>query len=230
MLAVAACTAGCAVRPYSDVSAFAGRTGANSFEVFGRDLDASEALVLPVVHDRQTTGPSCGAHALASVINYWQETPAVTGTEIYAATPPASATGYSMAELMQLAQANGLLASAVRMPGEGLVAELERGRPVLVPVRLPAVYIQQRTLPGSSLPLVGTLRNSVIDRAAWVSEQGDTGLVDHYLLVAGHEGDTFVVVEPVRGYRTISREKLARYRAAFSEAAIVFSRAAPEGA
>ena len=229
MLVLAVSTAGCAVRPYSDASAFAERTGANSFEVFDRDLDAPDTLVLPVVHDRQTSGPSCGAHALASVINYWRDAPAVSGTEIYAGTPPARPAGYSLAELTALAHENGLLASPVRMPSEGLVQELERGRPVLIPVRIPSVYIQQRTLPGSAIPLVGTLRNSVIDRAAWLSEQGETGLIDHYLLVVGYEGDTFVVVEPVRGYRTISRERLSRYRTAFGEAAIVFS-ASPGGA
>jgi hypothetical protein len=48
-------------------------------------------------------------------------------------------------------------------------------------------------------------------------------MVDHYLLVAGYDEQTFVVVEPVMGYRTISFSKLARYRAAFGNAAIVFS-------
>src|SRR5262249_28189603 len=141
-----------------------------------------------------------------------------------AASPPASPSGYSMAELVSLAQAQGLLASAVRLPEGAVVDELEHGRPVLVPVRLPLVYIQSRSLPGESIPLVGLVRNLLLDRAGRLSEFGHMGMVDHYLLVVGHEADTLVVVEPILGYRTISREKLERYRRAFDDAAIVFSR------
>jgi predicted double-glycine peptidase len=222
-LALTACAAGCAITPSSDVSTFAERTGANSFEVFDRGVTAEQALVLPVVHDRQTLGPACGAHALASVVNYWQGGPKVTGREIFSETPPARETGYSMAELVALAQAQGLLASAVRLAQGSVIEELERGRPVLVPVRLPSVYIQQRVLPGGEIPLVGMVRNAVIDRAGHVSELGDMGMVDHYLVVVGYDGDRVVVVEPIAGYRTIRRRKLERYRRAFGDAAIVFS-------
>lgn len=222
-LALMAGVAGCAVTPSSDVSAFAERTDANSFEVFDREVTPAQALVLPVVHDRQTQGPACGAHALASVVNYWQDGQAVAGRDIYVETPPAHEAGYSMAELVALAQARGLLASAVRLPEASVIEELEQGRPVLVPVRLPSVYIQQRVLPGGGVPVIGLVRNAAIDRAGRVSELGGVGLVDHYLVVVGHDDDRFVVVEPIRGYRTIGRRKLERYRRAFGNAAIVFS-------
>lgn len=228
-LVLAASAAGCAVIPSSSVSDFADRTGANSFELFDARLDSSRALVLPVVHDRQTAGPSCGAHALASVVNYWHETQVTDGQDIYRQHPPADTGGYSLAELVSLARAQGLLASAVRMPGPAIVEELERGRPVLVPVRLPSVYVGARTLPGGGVPVVGLMRDAVVDRAGAVSELGGAGLIDHYLLVAGYEGETFVVVEPVRGFRTIGRERLERYRAPFGNAAIVFSAAPATG-
>ena len=48
-------------------------------------------------------------------------------------------------------------------------------------------------------------------------------MLNHYVLVAGYDGDTFVILEPVMGLRTISAERLARYREAFGNAAIVFS-------
>jgi hypothetical protein len=180
-------------------------------------------LVLNVVHDRQTAGPSCGAHVLASVVNYWRGPGTIDGETLYHQTPPASPAGYSMAELIALAQGNGLLASPVRMPQDTIIRELERGRPVLVPVRLPSIYVQQRQLPGQEIPVVGLVRNSIIYRAGRVSELTELAMVDHYLLIVGYEDDKFVVVEPVMGYRTISFDKLERYREHFNDAAIVFS-------
>jgi len=222
-IALALSASACAISPYSNVTAFAERTNANSFESSDRAEISAEALVLPVVHDQQVEGASCGAHALASVVNYWRRSPALTGREIFHASPPANEAGYSMAELVDLAQAQGLLASAVRLPADAIIQELERGRPVLVPVRLPVSYIQRRALPGAHLPLIGTMGKAVLSRASRLSGLGSHGMVDHYLLVVGYEGDTLVVVEPVLGYRTISNARLAGYRSAFGDAAIVFS-------
>ncbi len=223
LLLLALCAGGCALTPNSDVNAFAASTGSNSFEVFDRSLQTSDALVLPVVHDRQTSGPSCGAHALASVVNYWRGAGTLTGEAIYHQMPPRSPSGYSMAELMAIAQSNGLMTSAVVLSHEQLTQELEHGRPVLVPVRLPSIYVQQRQLPGGDIPVVGVIRNGLIYRAGRVSEMTNLAVVDHYLLVVGYDQDMFVVVEPVMGYRTISADKLERYRAHFSDAALVFS-------
>jgi hypothetical protein len=219
--------AGCALSPNSTISEFANDSGSNSFEVFDRRA-SSAALVLAVQHDRQTSGPSCGAHALASVVNYWRGAGTLSGEALYQQAPPADGAGYSMTELLALSRAQGLLASAVALPQQGLVRELEAGRPILIPVRLPSIYVQQRTLPGGDIPIVGIARNSLIYRAGRVSEFSNLAMVNHYLLVVGYEDDRFIVVEPVMGYRTISADKLDRYRRAFQDAAIVFS--APGGA
>ncbi|PZO55677.1 MAG: hypothetical protein DCF16_02060 [Alphaproteobacteria bacterium] len=221
------CVAGCALSPNSTIDEFADNSGSNSFEVFDRRASPS-ALVLAVEHDRQTRGPSCGAHALASVVNYWRGPGTLTGDALYHDHPPADGAGYSMTELLTLARAQNLLASAVAMPQQGLIRELEAGRPVLVPVRLPSIYVQQRTLPGGDIPIVGIARNTLIYRAARTSEVGNLAMVNHYLLVVGYDEERFIVVEPVMGYRTISADKLERYRRAFQDAAIVFS--APGGA
>jgi hypothetical protein len=205
------------------VGTFAENTASNSFEVFDRSLTSSGALVLPVEHDRQTAGPSCGAHVLASVVNYWRGPDTLSGAALYQQTPPASPSGYSMAELISLAQGQGLLASPVRISNDLISRELERGRPVLVPVRLPSIYVQQRQLPGGDIPVVGFVRNTIIYRAGRVSEWTELAMVDHYLLVVGYEQDKFVVIEPVMGYRTISFDRLERYREHFNDAAIVFS-------
>lgn len=218
---------GCATSPTPTLDAFAENSGDNSFEVFNRDVRSPNALVLPIVHDRQTAGPSCGAHALASIINYWRRDAHVTGDGIFQATPPAAPNGYTMTELMTLAAQQDLLASGVRLPAEGLIDELEHGRPVLVPVRLPSIYVQPTALPGENVPALGLATGVITDRVGRISEWTGLTLVDHYLLVVGHDEDRFIVVEPVRGYRTISARKLGRYREHFGNAAIVFS--APQG-
>ena len=174
-------------------------------------------------------GPSCGAHALASVVNYWRGSGTMSGETVFREHPPADGMGYSMTELIAMARDQGLLASAVRMPQDGIIRELEAGRPVLVPVRLPSIYVQQRVLPGGDIPIVAVARNTIMYRAGRVSEFTNLAMVNHYLLVVGYENEggenegRFVVVEPVMGYRTISFTKLERYRGAFRDAAIVFS-------
>jgi hypothetical protein len=216
-------TAGCAINSNSTMAEFAESSGSNSFEVFDRELTSSSALVLDVQHDAQHSGPSCGAHVLASVVNYWRGPGTLDGETFFRANPPADEMGYAMTELLALARGEGLLASAVAMPREGIIRELEAGRPVLVPVRLPSIYVQQRVLPGGDIPLVGIARNAVISRAGRVSEFTSLAMVNHYLLVVGYDDERFVVIEPVMGYRTISFDRLERYREPFQNAAMVFS-------
>ena len=218
--------AGCAVTPVPDVNTFAEESANNSFEVFDRRM-AGNALVLPVVHDRQTDGASCGAHALASVINYWRGSGTVQGDTLYTSTPPSASAGYSIAELMTLARANGLIASGVRLDDAALIRELENGRLVLVAVRLPSIYVQNRTYPGANTPVLGFVGSVLSYRVGQVSQMTGLEMVDHYLLVVGYDDERWVVVEPVMGYRTISRDKLERYRAPFQNASIVFSATSP---
>jgi predicted double-glycine peptidase len=220
--------ASCANQPTATIDGFAQRTSANSFEVRNRKLpEPAKALVLPVAQSRQVEGPSCGAHALAMVANYLRGSSAPTADVTFRDHPPKSESGYSMAELMELARRQGLLVSAVRLSDQNLIAELERGRPIIIPVKMPSIYVQQRSLPFGDAPVVGFARNALIYRAGKVSEWTRLGMVDHYLVVAGYDGATFVVVDPVMGYRTISSAKLDRYRKPFQDAALVLS-AAPE--
>ncbi|MGQ0534307.1 MAG: hypothetical protein ACT4OF_16685 [Caulobacteraceae bacterium] len=223
---LAVCAAGCAVTPVPDVNTFAQETANNSFEMFDRSM-ATSALVLSVEHDRQTDGPSCGAHVLASVINYWRGPGTASGNAIYQATPPADGAGYSIAELLTLARANDLLANGVRLDDAAIIRELENGRPVLVAVRLPSIYVQNRTFPGANAPVLGYAGSLLSYRVGRLSEFIGLEMVDHYVLVVGYDDERFVVLEPVMGYRTISHDKLARYRRHFNNAAIVFSATRP---
>lgn len=224
-MALALATSACAIHPKSDPAAFAESTGHNSFELFGAAVDPPNTLLLPVTHDRQLNGAACGAHALASIVNYWNPASNLNGAELFATTPPADETGYSMGELLTLASKHDLVASAVRMPAQGLLDELEAGRPVLVPVRVPSVYVQTWQLPGTNVPVLGLPAEFVTSRTAWLSEKLGQAMLNHYVVVAGYEGDTFIVLEPVMGLRTITAERLERYRAPFGNAAIVLSKA-----
>ncbi|WP_160162626.1 MULTISPECIES: papain-like cysteine protease family protein [Hyphomonas] len=217
----------CAIHPSTDAASFAARTDSNSFEMFSGAVSPPETLLLPVEHDQQINGIACGAHALASLVNYWHGAGTVAGTEIFATYPPADqTTGYAMSELLQLAETQNLVSSAVRLPDEGLKAELEAGRPVLVPVEVPSIFVQTWQLPGMNVPVLGLPAEFITSRAAWLSEKTNSNLLNHYVLVSGYDGDTFIVMEPVMGLRTISAERLARYRAPFGNAAIVFSKPA----
>ena len=214
----------CATDPSFSPADFAGRTGHNSFELFRPGVAVPDTLLLPVQHDQQVNSIACGAHALASIINYWLGEGHVSGADILAAHPPADLEGgYSMAELLRLASDYGLLASAIRLPEPGVIAELEAGRPVLLPVSVPSIFVQDWQLPGANLPVIGLPAAITRSRAAWLSEQTGQGLVNHYVVAAGHEGDSVVVMEPIWGLRTIRSERLGRYREAFGNAAIVFS-------
>ena len=157
------------------------------------------------------------------MINYWQGAGAATGDGIYLREPPADPHGYTLAELQALAIRHGLIASAVRIDKRAIIRELENGRPVLIPVQLPAVYVEPRALPGTNVPVMGIAAGALVNRMGRVMHFSHMGLVNHYLLVVGYDAHRFAVVEPVMGYRTISFERLARFRRPFADAALVLS-------
>jgi hypothetical protein len=55
-------------------------------------------------------------------------------------------------------------------------------------------------------------------------------MVSHYVVIVGYDAHRFVVVEPVRGYRTISFDRMARYRRPYDNAALVLSGTRPPAA
>ena len=229
VLLLALCLGACATRPTPTIDAFAENSANNSFESLHRSFRGN-GLVLAVVHDRQQEPQSCGANALASVVNYWRGEGTVSGEALYTATPPADARGYNLNELATLAQRQGLLASTVRLDKDGIVRELESGRPVLVPVLVPAVFVASRSAPGENAPVVGFVSRNVVGRVGWLLEHTNLGMVSHYLVVVGYDAHRFAVVEPVRGYRTITFDRLERYRAPYADAALVLSGSRPRAA
>jgi hypothetical protein len=221
----------CASTPTSSLGAFAERSANNSFEPFDRGVEPPDTLVLPVSHDPQTSMAACGAHVMSSVINYWEGEGTITGHALFEATPPADTrAGYSMAELMALARAHGLTTNAVRLADADIIRELEAGRPVLVPVRVPSIFIQPWQLPGANVPVLGLPAAVVTSRVGAIAEFTGATMVNHYVLIVGYEDETFVAVEPVMGFRTIAFDRLDRYREPFGNAALVFSGSRPRPA
>jgi hypothetical protein len=223
-LATALLLCGCAVVPVGSVGEFATRGGANSFEAFGR-LPGKDALVLDAPFDRQDNRVACGAHVLASMIRYWRPSEAlVTGGAIFAARPPADmASGYSMQELVELAGEYGLSAYGVRLEEGNLIEELEKGRPALIPLYLPFVYEQTTSLFDPDPHVVAQLKALVMRPFGMASEITGAGMLAHYVLVVGYSKDRFVLLDPVLGYRTISKSRLERYRAKYDRAGLIFS-------
>ena len=152
---------------------------------------------------------------------------AVSGQAFYSTTPPADPRGYNLNELVTLARAQGLMVSTVRMDRTGIIQELEHGRPVLVPVLVPAVFVADRRAPAENAPVVGLVSRNLVGRVGWVQEHANLGMVSHYVVVAGYDAHRFVVVEPVRGYRTISFDRFDRYRRPYDNAALVLSGSRP---
>jgi hypothetical protein len=225
-LAIASLIAcGCAIKPVPQLETFAEKGFDNSFEVFGRPVRGADALVLDVPFDQQANRVACGAHVLASIVRYWRpDAQATTGEAIFAARPPADTTrGYSLAELIALANEEGLQAFGVKLPEAGLVAELDLGRPVLVPLDLPSVWIQTHTLFDPDVAPLGSIKNLAIGRVSAMSELTRLAMGSHYVLVVGYSDDRFVLLDPIMGYRTIGRGRLETFRDGFSDAAIVFS-------
>src|SRR6185312_10474036 len=103
----------------------------------------------------------------------------------------------------------------------------EAGRPVLVPVLVPAVFVANRSAPGENAPVVGLVSRNFVGRVGWVLEHTNLGMVSHYLVVVGYDAHRFAVVEPVRGYRTITFDRLERYRRPYADAALVLSGTPP---
>jgi hypothetical protein len=217
---------GCAVTPTLDPQTFAFKSAKNSFEVSHRKVDAPKTLVLDIALDRQSTGPSSGAHALASVISYWKGPHAISGDLLFREAPPAKlSAGYRIDELIGMSRDRGVTSRATRLGRDETIAELQRGRPVLAAVRLPGLYLSPQTIPGADVPVIGFLRNVTLDGLARLSELTSAGMRNHYLVIAGYDDSTqkFIVVDPVQGYRTISYQRLERYREPFGDAAIVFT-------
>ncbi len=192
----------------ADRAAFALAPSRNAIPPGVVTLRPAEMLLLDVRLDRQVAGNGCGAHAVASLIDYWHRAGSsgeadalLTGAEIYARTPPASAAGYSLAEMAGLIESAGLTALVINTTPEGLKTELEAGRPVIARVSLPATQIRPATIFPRTTPLLAGVETRAF---ALSSRLAGESRLDHYWLVIGFDAGRMVVLDPAMGIRSVS--------------------------
>lgn len=244
----AAALAACSTLTNDDVGEFARHQSRNSLEVFRTHLDETSASVLSLKLDAQEDGHTCGAHAVAIVAEYWAsffppapllearaeteaqaQTVGRSGAEIAALHPPSSDHGYTALELHALLNQFELSTIIARASLDQLENEIGAGRPVIVPVRLPAAYVQTLTLLPISFAGVDQLKSYSVRRVASLSQISRIGLINHYWILAGFDEHSVVVLDPALGYRTLSRKRFERYRKAYANAAIIIGGPRPSG-
>ncbi|HRX54049.1 MAG: cysteine peptidase family C39 domain-containing protein [Verrucomicrobiales bacterium] len=153
---------------------------------------------------KQSRQISCGAAALVSVMNYWQEDGAkpFSESDVWERFPPQSNQGYPILQLRDIAFDNHFTAFAVSMdknPWQQLVAHLGEGRPVIVAVRLPrGPYF------GKKLPLVETL-----DRRTLLSSGNEWK--SHYVVVMGHTYQEVLLMDPQYGIVRVGRDEFLSF-------------------
>ena len=170
----------------------------------------------PLESVRQTSEKSCGIAALASVMSYWEtEADAAELEEKY---PAGSDNGYPLLQLRRIAIKEGLIAFALTMkdrPLDQIAEQLENGRPVIVPVRLPrGRYF------GRELPVVGRLDATTVN--------ADKTLVGsnwkhHYVVIFGQSDDQLLLMDPAYGIVKISKADFNLYWSAEKNAALLCS-------
>lgn len=203
--------AGCVSAPVNaDRVAFAQTPSRNAIPPGVVTLRPAEMLLLDVRLDRQVAGNSCGAHAVASLVDYWQRAAPsavqgglTSGSEIYARMPPSGAAGYTLAEMVALIEAAGLSALAVHSTAEALKSELEAGRPAIVRVSLPAALVRPATIFPNETPLLAGVETRAFSLSTRMSGEGR---LDHYWLVIGFDEERMVVLDPAMGIRSVSRD------------------------
>ena len=106
---------------------------------------------------RQTKQKSCGAAALAAVLNYWKsdDQPEFADKDLFKQYPPRSKEGYPILQMREIALGEGFAAFAVTLdegPWEQLGEFIDNGQPVICAVLLPRGRYY-----GKYIPLVETL-------------------------------------------------------------------------
>lgn len=208
----------CASVPVNaDRAAFAAAPSRNAVPRAAVRLVPASTLLLDVRLDRQMGSNSCGAHAVAAVVDYWNRAdppsptrPVPTGLDIHAATPPAAPAGYSLSEVVDLLESAGMVAAAVGSTPDAIRAELAAGRPAIARVSVSAGYLATIRLFAEDAPLVGDVESMAADVTARLLEPLTAARIDHYWVVVGHDAEHMIVLDPALGIRAVGNAAFAR--------------------
>jgi predicted double-glycine peptidase len=165
---------------------------------------------------KQSRSESCASASLTALLNYWGvETTEQQLLEEFGPPPP---NGFSIAQLLVIARSKGLQAFAFSMtprPLEKLTEQIQKGRPIICLVRIPAaLYL------GDEIPLFG----STYRELSWVIGPRR----NHFVVVFGIKDDSFLVMDPAVGFTTFSRNHLANAWGKQKNLAILCARLARE--
>lgn len=152
----------------------------------------------------QQADPSGGLASLAAVMSYWDTE--VAEQELAERYPPPAEGAPSIRKLRRIAIDEGLTAFALVMNANGLeqlAEQLQNGRPVIVPLRLP---------PDTYAP--GTT-------GAALDEKARTG--DRYAVVFGQSRDEFLLMDPAAGVVRIAKSDFEPAWAKTNHAALILS-------
>lgn len=140
----------------------------------------------------QSNARSCGAAVVASALSYWGINS--TEKEILERHPPEHKLGYSLGHLRDILEANGLKAFTVPGNVNGLYMEIGKGRPVIIPIRLPFTSTNQ--LFGMTPWFLRTLLNRISPET------------NHFVVVVGLSDDEVMLADPADGVRIIGKQDL----------------------
>ena len=171
--------------------------------LYARQVEQGIALAVP--HVRQPSRTDCGVAALASVMEYHGGS-AHSPRALRDRYPHASARGYSLGELREIALHHDFVAFVV--PGDKAFVrrQLDRGRPLIVP-------LQVRSSGG---PLPVRLSDRLLNRAP-------TEDFDHYVIVVGVDDARrrIIAMDPARGPLEIGFEDFAAAREPMDNAVLL---------
>lgn len=144
---------------------------------YARQVEQGKALEVPYV--QQASPTDCGVAALASVMQYYQG-PVHAQRALIERHPPASPEGYSLGELRDIARAHDFAAFVIPADESFLRRQLNRSRPLIVPLQLQ----------GAVARLVGP-----------EGDRGPGAGYDHFVVVVGLDDERrkVITMDPARG-------------------------------
>ncbi|MEM8954059.1 MAG: cysteine peptidase family C39 domain-containing protein [Verrucomicrobiota bacterium] len=172
------------------------RTGTGpAFEKKYADFTYTE--VTPV---RQSNQSACGAAALASILQYWNQP--TTQSQLLSSYPPQTAGGYPIVQLKRISEVQGLQAFLVtpkENPASFLESQITKGRPVLV-----AILCPKGRYFGKPLPVIEQLDSETINTpgSKWK---------EHYVVVTGFDDSQFLIMDPAYGIVALQKHDLLRF-------------------
>ncbi|WP_298124584.1 C39 family peptidase [Brevundimonas sp.] len=200
-----------------DRATFAAAPSLNAIPHAMVQLESGHTLVLDLRLDRQVSGNGCGAHAVASMIDYWHRAAPrsdgfrpPTGAWIYAATPPSQSSGYALGELVELLETSGLVAVPVETTVAALKGELDRGRPAIARVSLSAGHVLGTRLIPVELAYLAATETFLTDAAARLVEPFAPSRLMHFWVVIGYDAEHVIVLDPALGIRAVQSAAFAR--------------------